>query len=59
MKNYTVIKLSNMWSTETLRRNVEKLLNEKTSQGFEIVSVAFGTNLWYTPTAFITLCKDN
>lgn len=46
-----------MWSTEGLKYDVENILNEKTQQGYEIVSVAFGVNLWYMPTAFITLCK--
>ncbi len=57
MKNYSIIKLSTMWSTEGLKNDVEKLLNEKTAEGFEIVSVAFGINLWWMPTAFITLSK--
>lgn len=57
MKNYSIIKLSTMWSTDRLKNDVEKTLNEKTSQGFEIVSVAFGVNLWWMPTAFITICK--
>ena len=46
MKNYSIIKLSTMWSTDGLKNDVENLLNEKTTQGYEIVSVAFGVNLW-------------
>jgi hypothetical protein len=46
-----------MWSTDSLKRDVEKILNEKASEGYEIVSVAFGFNLWWMPTAFITICK--
>lgn len=46
-----------MWSTETLRLDVEKLINNKVLDGYEIVTVSFGTNLWYMPTAFITLVK--
>jgi len=57
MKNYSIIKLSTMWSTENLKRDVENLLNEKTVQGYEITSVAFGVNLWWMPTAFVTVCK--
>lgn len=57
MKNYSIIKLSTMWSTDRLRNDVERILNEKASQGFEIVSVAFGVNVWWMPTAFITICK--
>lgn len=57
MKSYSVIKLSTTWSTDGLKRDVEKVLNEKANQGYEIVSVAFGVNLWWMPTAFITIYK--
>jgi len=57
MKNYTILKLSTIWSTDGLRLDVENLINEKAAQGYEIVSVAFGVNLWWMPTAFITICK--
>ncbi len=46
-----------MWSTSELKRKVEIILNEKTKDGFEVVSVAFGVNKWWIPTAYITLCK--
>ncbi|HZK94444.1 MAG TPA: hypothetical protein VFC67_09570 [Prolixibacteraceae bacterium] len=57
MKTYKIIKLSAMWSTSALTSKVERILNEKTSDGYEIVTVAFGVNLWWMPTAFITICK--
>lgn len=57
MKKYTVLKLSTTWSIETLTKKVENLLNEKDAEGFEIVSVAFGVNLWWMPTAYITIRK--
>jgi len=57
MKNYPIIKLSTMWSTNGLKNDVERLLNQKNAQGYEIVSVAFGVNLWWMPTAFITIRK--
>ncbi len=46
-----------MWSTEKLKRKVEIILNEKTKDGYEVVSVAFGLNIWWIPTAYITLSK--
>ena len=55
--NYSIIKESTMWSTNSLKQKVEKLLNEKTSEGYEIVTVSFGINIWYMPTAYITLRK--
>ena len=57
MKTYTVISESSMWSTKKLKSNVETVLNEKTQEGFEVVSVAFGFNTWWVPTAYITLSK--
>ena len=57
MKTYKVIKMSTMWSTNSLTEKVEQLLNEKTKDGFEIVTVAFGVNIWWMPTAFVTVCK--
>ena len=57
MKTYSIIKESTMWSTNSLKDRVEKLLNEKTKEGYEVVTVAFGLNMWWMPTAFITLCK--
>ncbi len=54
---YTIIKESTMWSTNSLKRKVEEILNEKTKEGYEVVTVAFGLNMWWMPTAFITLRK--
>ena len=55
--SYTIITLDTMWSTNNLRNRTEKLLNEKTAEGYQVISVAFGINLWWMPTAFITLYK--
>ncbi len=57
MKHYNIIKLSTMWSSETLKNDVEELINEKARDGYEIVTVAFGVNMWWMPTAYITICK--
>lgn len=57
MKDYRIIKLSTSWSTDRLKKDVEEELNRKSAEGYEIVSVAFGVNLWWMPTAFITLRK--
>jgi hypothetical protein len=57
MKQYTIFKESSMWSTKHLITRVEKLLNEKNQEGYQIVSVSFGLNIWWIPTAFITICK--
>ncbi len=46
-----------MWSTDTLKRKAEKILNEKTTEGYEVVSVAFKPYIRWMPTAFITRPK--
>lgn len=58
MKKYTVIKLSTSWSTSELTKKVEHVLNKKANDGYEIVTVAFGVNIWWMPTAYITVCKQ-
>jgi hypothetical protein len=55
--NYSIVKESTMWSTNSLKKKVENILNEKTNEGYEVVTVAFGLNMWWMPTAFITLRK--
>ena len=46
MNTYKILKYSTMWSTSALTQKVEQLLTEKENEGWRIVSVAFGTNLW-------------
>lgn len=57
MKTYRIIKLSTWWSTSSLTEDVEQLINKKVRDGYEIVTVAFGVNMWWMPTAFVTICK--
>ncbi len=55
---YRVIKASNMWSTEKLRKQTEEIINREKENGWAIVSVAFGLNVWHIPTVFITIAKE-
>jgi hypothetical protein len=57
MKTYEVIIVSTMCSTNKLKNKVEAILNEISKNGHEIVTVSFGVNMWWMPTAFITICK--
>lgn len=57
MKTYSIISESSMWSTKKLKKRVEIILNEKTREGYEVISVAFGLNVLWIPTAYITLYK--
>ncbi len=57
-KEYKVLKKSNMWSTEKLRKEVEDTLNRVSKEGWEVVSVAFGSSSSSgTSTAMITISR--
>lgn len=57
-KHYKVLKISNLWSTEKLRKQVEDTLNKASKEGWEIISVAFGTSSSSgMSTAMITIAK--
>lgn len=55
MTRYRILKYSSAFSTDKLTRIVEQKLQELEDQDAEIISVSFGTNLLYSPTAFITI----
>ena len=57
MKTYSILKVTTGWSTDELVKDVEKMVNKKVNEGYEIVTVSFGLNTWWVPTAFITICK--
>jgi hypothetical protein len=58
MKKYTITKMSTMWSTNNLKTRVERFLDDASANNYKIVSVSFGVNLWWMPTAYITLEKE-
>ena len=58
MKQFRVFKISNTWSTEKLIKDVENELKQITNEGYEIISVSFGVNSWWLPTAFITTSRE-
>lgn len=57
MKEYQILRVSNFWSTKTLREDTEKLINEKSAEGWEVVSVSFGVTIWLVLSFYITLSK--
>jgi hypothetical protein len=58
MKQFRVFKISNTWSTSRLIKDVENELKQITNEGYEIISVSFGVNMWWIPTAFITTSRE-
>ena len=57
MKEYKILRVSNFWSTKTLREEAQKLINEKSNEGWEVVSVSFGVTIWLVLSFYITLSK--
>jgi hypothetical protein len=47
-----------MSSTARLTKDVENELKRLTNEGYEIISVSFGVNMWRIPTAFITTSRE-
>lgn len=47
-----------MWSTDSLKSRVKGFSNNASANGNRILSVSFGVNMWWMPTAFITLEKS-
>ena len=57
MKTYKVESVSLMYSTKKLNEHVEKLLNERAQEGYEVVSINYSYNMWSIPTVYITFSK--
>ena len=55
MKSYETITCVRWWSAERLGARVQAVLNEKTQQGYEVLSVSFDSFFAYT--AYITVRK--
>ncbi|WP_158447836.1 hypothetical protein [Aquimarina longa] len=53
-KQFKVIKVSNTWSIEKLRKKVEDTLNKSSEEGWEVIDISYLANLY---TAMITISK--
>ncbi|TSE05128.1 MULTISPECIES: DUF4177 domain-containing protein [Aquimarina] len=53
-KQFKVIKVSETWSIEKLRKKVEDALNKSSKEGWEIIDITYVANLY---TAMITISK--
>lgn len=59
MKQFRIFTVSkNFWEPDNLIKKAELKLEELSNEGFEIVSVSFGYNLWKIPTTFITVRRE-
>ncbi len=57
MKEYQIIRVSNFWSTKTLREETQALINQKSAEGWEVVSVSFGVTIWLVLSFYVTLSR--
>ena len=48
---------SNWWSILKLRKETETIIAKKQEEGWELINVSFGTDVWYKPTSFIVMKK--
>ncbi len=58
MKKFEIIRVSDWWSTSWLMEKAEKMANQKSQEGYEIVSISFGYSIWLVLSAYITITKS-
>lgn len=58
MKKFEIIRVSDWFSTKSLMRKAENVANQKGQEGYEIVNISFGFNIWLVPSAYITITKS-
>ena len=57
MKMYDVVSVSEWFSTSSLKRKAQEMANQKSQEGYEIISISFGFSIWLIPTAYLTIKK--
>lgn len=57
MKKFEIIRVSDWWSTDSLTEKAENVANQKSQEGYQIVSISFGYSIWLVPSAYITITK--
>jgi len=57
MKKFEIIRVSDSWSTRSLMKKAEHVANQKSQEGYEIVSISFGLSVWMIESSYITITK--
>ncbi len=59
MKSYTCVEVTSNWmgTAKSLAESVEHVLNEKTLEGYELVSIGYTRNGFSQPIAMIIFSK--
>ena len=55
MKKIKIIRVSDWWTTSSLIKKAEEIANQKSREGYEIVSISFGFSVWLIPSAYVTI----
>jgi|GEM_PF-964327 len=50
-----IVTVSDCWTTKRLMQKAKNKMNEKVEEGWRIISVSIGYDIWFRPTAFITI----
>jgi hypothetical protein len=58
MKTYEVVSISEWFFTSSLKRKAQEMANQKSQEGYEIISISFGFSIWLIPTAYLTIAKN-
>ncbi len=57
MKKFKIIRVSDWWSTSSLMKKAKNVANQKSQEGYEIVSISFGFSVQMIESAYITITK--
>jgi hypothetical protein len=57
MKNFEIIRVSDWWSTNSLMEKAKNVANQKSREGYTIVSISFGISVGMIASAYITITK--
>lgn len=49
--------VSDWWSIAKLRKETETIIAKKQEEGWELINVSLGMNVWLKPTSFIVMNK--
>lgn len=58
MKKFEIIRVSDWWSTDSLMKKAENVANQKSQEGYEIVSISFGISVGMIVSAYITITRS-
>ncbi|WP_373513201.1 DUF4177 domain-containing protein [Persicitalea sp.] len=58
MKQHQIFQVSGTWSSSKMLEKAQKLINEKSADGWELISVQQGFTVWLTLCMYVTMSKQ-